>query len=180
MNLYIMRHGTTIWNEQGISQGRSNNMLSKAGIELVNTQAERCKDTQFDIIVSSPLKRTLQTANIMNKYHNVKKFIDTRIIEIDQGIFTGQKISKLPPEMLAQRIRRAPECGIEQKEDIFERTKNFFDNIKKDYPYENILVITHNWIASILEILILNQKEYFNDTKYWSNFENAQIKKFEI
>ena len=31
MNLYIMRHGTTTWNEKGITQGRSNNKLSKKG-----------------------------------------------------------------------------------------------------------------------------------------------------
>ena len=34
MNLFVMRHGTTVWNEKGITQGRTNNRLSKSGIEL--------------------------------------------------------------------------------------------------------------------------------------------------
>ena len=89
MNLYVMRHGTTVWNEKGITQGRSNNRLSKNGIELTELVSKKFKDIKFDVIISSPLMRTIQTANIMNKYHNVKVFKDDELLEIDQGIFTG-------------------------------------------------------------------------------------------
>ena len=50
MVLYVMRHGTTKWNEQNIIQGRSNNRLSKRGIELVKQSAIDYKSTKFDII----------------------------------------------------------------------------------------------------------------------------------
>lgn len=53
--------------------------------------ALKYKDTKFDIIFCSPLMRTIQTANIINKFHNVKIVKDERLIEIDQGIFTGYK-----------------------------------------------------------------------------------------
>ena len=40
MKVFIMRHGTTVWNEQGFTQGRSNNRLSKSGVELTKKVAE--------------------------------------------------------------------------------------------------------------------------------------------
>ncbi|MGN1208302.1 MAG: histidine phosphatase family protein, partial [Christensenellales bacterium] len=88
MNLFVMRHGTTIWNEKGITQGRSQNRLSKTGIELAKERAKEYANTKFDVIVCSPLMRTVQTANIMNKFHNVKILKDERLLEIDQGYFT--------------------------------------------------------------------------------------------
>lgn len=34
MKVYVMRHGTTIWNENGITQGHTNNRLSQKGKSL--------------------------------------------------------------------------------------------------------------------------------------------------
>ena len=64
-----MRHGTTVWNEKGITQGRSSNMLSQSGKALTEQAANMLKDVQIDVIFASPLMRTMQTANIINKYH---------------------------------------------------------------------------------------------------------------
>ena len=50
MEIYIMRHGETVWNAKGIIQGRSNNRLSKNGKEQVKKQAEELKDIKFDYI----------------------------------------------------------------------------------------------------------------------------------
>lgn len=88
-----MRHGTTAWNEKGITQGRTNNRLSKSGKVLTEQRAKDFAYKNIDIIFCSPLMRTVQTANIINKFHNVKIQKDDRLIEIDQGIFTGKKRS---------------------------------------------------------------------------------------
>ena len=68
MNIFVMRHGTTVWNEKGITQGRSNNRLSSNGIEMVEQVAKEFKNVNFDVIFCSPLMRTVQTAKIMNKF----------------------------------------------------------------------------------------------------------------
>lgn len=98
MNLYIMRHGTTCWNEKGITQGRTNNRLSKGGIALTESVSENHQNCNFDVIYSSPLTRTIQTANIMNKFHNAKIIKDNRLIEIDQGTFSGRHKDSLSEE----------------------------------------------------------------------------------
>ena len=91
MNIYLMRHGTTVWNEKGITQGRVNNRLSQSGKAIAEQRALELQNVEFDVIFASPLMRTMQTANIINKYHNVKVVKDERLIEIHQGIFTGKK-----------------------------------------------------------------------------------------
>ena len=71
MKLYLMRHGTTLWNEKDITQGRSSNRHSKNGVELTKKVSKEFKNNKIEVIISSPLMRTMQTANIMNIYHNV-------------------------------------------------------------------------------------------------------------
>ena len=64
MKVYVMRHGTTVWNEKRITQGRTNNRLSKNGKALTEEVALKHKDVKFDAIYSSPLMRTMQTTTL--------------------------------------------------------------------------------------------------------------------
>lgn len=180
MNLYIMRHGKTVWNEKRIHQGLSNNRLSKNGIALTEKVSAEFKNIKFDVIIISPLMRTIQTANIMNKYHNVKIVKDPEIIEIDQGIFTGKYKEKLTSEELALRNRRAPETKMETYEHCLSRCKHFLENIKTKYPYENVLVVTHNVCATFIEDILNNYNRPFDGNKITLNFKQAEIKKFMI
>ena len=55
MKIFVMRHGETVWNANGITQGRSNNRLSKNGKIQAEMTAEKLKTTKIDLIVCSPL-----------------------------------------------------------------------------------------------------------------------------
>lgn len=180
MNLYVMRHGTTVWNELGITQGRSNNRLSKSGINLTQNVARSLKDITFDIIICSPLMRTIQTANIVNQYHKVKIIKDSELIEIDQGIFTGRHKDSLSKEELALKNSKSKDAKMETYEECFDRTKLFLNTIKDKYNYENILVITHNCNASFIEDILTNEKIDFSNPKFLRKFNNAEVKKFII
>ena len=91
MKVYIMRHGETVWNAKGIIQGRRQGRLSKTGIGQVEEQAKKFQNVDFGLIFTSPLMRTVQTANIMNKFHSCKVIRDDRLLEVDKGILAGQK-----------------------------------------------------------------------------------------
>ena len=178
MKLYVMRHGTTVWNEKGITQGRSKNRLSKNGVELVKNMAIKFKDTQIDFIICSPLTRTVQTANIVNRFHNVKIIKDDLLIEIDQGIFTGKKSSNLSESERKLKFSRSKSAGMETYAECFERAKKFLSTLKQKYDYQNILVVTHNCVATFIEDIITNRKIDFNDKSFIVNFVNAEIKSF--
>ena len=169
-----MRHGSTVWNEKGIIQGQSNNRLSINGKQMVEKVAKKFANTPFDAIVCSPLMRTIQTANIMNKYHNVKIIKDPQIIEINQGIFSGKKRSSLTKNEQKLQQMRLKENGQETLAEIDARIENFVQNIKTKYPYKNLLIVTHDICAVIMEHFLCNKP--FGGIK----FANAEIKKFRI
>ena len=138
------------------------------------------KDVQFDLIVCSPLMRTVQTANIMNTYHNVKKIKDFDLIEIEQGYFTGKKYSSLTEKEKLIKKSKSKEYGMESNREVFERTKKFAENIKRKYPCKNLLIITHNCNASCMEDYFEKYDVDFADEKYFKRFKNAEIKQFDI
>ena len=157
MNLYVMRHGTTVWNECGITQGRTNNRLSKQGKLLTEQVAEEYKNVNFEVIYCSPLFRTVQTANIMNKYHKAKIIKDERLIEIDQGIFAGRSKFDLTDEERKLKFSRDKSCGMESYECAYNRVKDFLSYIKAHCKFSNVLIITHNCNATFLEVLLLDK-----------------------
>ena len=179
MKIYVMRHGTTVWNEKNWTQGWSQNRLSESGKKLAKQQAINFKNVKFDLIISSPLMRTMQTANFMNEYHKVKILKDKRIIEINQGVFTGRK--NYTEEERKIKKRRDPSFGMESYKDAYDRTLNFLNDLKKNYKDKTILIVTHLIIGFFIESIIKNDKIGFT---YYENlnekFGNAVIKEFEI
>ena len=51
MEIYVMRHGRTIWNEKHICQGRSQNRLSQIGKLQTENQAIKFKDVNINLIL---------------------------------------------------------------------------------------------------------------------------------
>ncbi len=180
MNLYIMRHGTTVWNEKNIIQGRSQNKLSKSGKELVKKVAEKNKEIKIDVIFCSPLMRTMQTANLFNKLHNVKIIKDERLIEIDQGIFAKRPFSTLNEEEKIQQRTKVKSCKMESYDEVFERTADFLNFLKHECNYKNVLVVTHSIVASMLDNLIKSIPIDFTNKKQIDNFDNAEIRHHKI
>lgn len=181
MNLYIMRHGTTVWNEKQIIQGLSNNMLSKDGIQLVKNSALSFSKVKIDIIYSSPLMRTIQTANIVNHFHNVKIIRDNRLIEANEGKLTRKNKSDLSPEEEYSHYYRENILGIETWQSVHDRVNNFIEDIKANSKYKNILIVTHDLPATCLENILTNKKVDYNQAlMYVKNFENAEIRHYTI
>ncbi len=172
-----MRHGETIWNSKGITQGRRNNRLGLRGIEQAKQSAEDLRNTKIDLIIVSPLCRTVQTANIMNTFHNVKVVKDERIIEIEQGIYTGKKYSSLTSEEKRRKNLRLIEDGVESYQNAYMRTKSFIEDIKRNFGNLNVLIVTHNFNASCIEGE--SKCKQFKDFNFRC-FDNAQVKQFDI
>lgn len=173
-----MRHGTSKWNEQGKTQGHSNNGLSKSGKDLIKKTAIANKNIKFDIIFCSPLKRAVQSSKLINKYHKVKIVKDRRLIEINQGIFTGRIYNELTPLELVQKESRKSEFGMESYENAYNRIKNFINDLKQK-DYNNVLIVTHHFVAICIQYILQNNGDYSN-FKYEGEFNNGEVKLFEI
>ena len=180
MKIYIMRHGTTVWNEQHRTQGLSQNRLSRAGKILVEKASNDFVNTKIDVIYSSPLMRTMQTANIMNKPHNVKIIKDKKLVEIDKGIFTGRFANTLTEHEKYLRSINHPSCKMESYADVYKRAQDFVCDLKENSKYENVLIVTHGVVARFLYAILTDEKIDVNNPEAFQKFENAQIKQIEI
>lgn len=63
---YFIRHGQTDWNREGRLMGQNDIPLNKTGIKQAQVAASGLNDLQIDRIVSSPLLRAKQTAEIIS------------------------------------------------------------------------------------------------------------------
>jgi len=81
--------------------------LNSAGINQAKELAEKIKDLQIDVVISSPLKRTMETAHIIAP--NKKIVMDEYFIERSIGIYEGltkQEAKNKYPDLYNRNITR--------------------------------------------------------------------------
>ena len=90
--IYLIRHGTTEWIEQGLTHGSLDSPLSTFGEWEAQQAAEALKDCGITHIFSSPQGRAMQTAGfIAKKIPNVKFTQLDGLREMGFGIREGKK-----------------------------------------------------------------------------------------
>ena len=150
MRIYLLRHGTTDWNKAGKVPGIVPGIpLNQEGFERCERVALRLSQVPFKKILSSPLERATQTADIINRYHHLDIEIDKRLIDWDLGPWTGQphqeistqdaenyKIWKEQPENLALE-------GQERLKGIADRMVSVVDGLKKQRDIGSVLLVSH-------------------------------------
>ena len=72
MELYLIRHGKTIWNAENRLQGRTDIELNEEGIAAAKELGEKLKNIHFDMIYSSPLKRAFNTAELIRGARHIE------------------------------------------------------------------------------------------------------------
>ena len=94
--LLLIRHGLTEWNTHGKFQGHSDIMLSAAGKAQARALrvrlAELERDGKIDWVVSSPLKRAHQTAELALPEREIH--LDERLKELNFGAFEGYTLAQ--------------------------------------------------------------------------------------
>ena len=95
MKIYITRHSKTLWNEQKRLQGRLDSPLTQEGIDNALALKKYLTDNalQFDCVYSRPIPLAYQTACLL--FGQEKVITDDRLMEMNFGVFEGQKIADL-------------------------------------------------------------------------------------
>ncbi len=153
-----MRHGQAISNVGAVCScwpEKFKNALTKKGKEDVKKSAEILRGKRVDLIFSSPLLRTKQTAKVVGKILNVKPKFDKRLREIGFGVFNDKPLEGMWKYFKTEeeRIKNRPPRG-ETYEEILERMLGFLKDADKKYggnppPHKasarrrNILIISH-------------------------------------
>lgn len=92
-HIYIMRHGLTDANENGVYIGKTDLPLSEAGREALEDKYEQLDYPKVQRVYSSPLERALQSAEILFPDRELVIVDDLR--EMDFGVFEGLPADEL-------------------------------------------------------------------------------------
>jgi len=147
MNLVFIRHGESDHNKDGYisTNVESMSMLTEDGIKQVSESAKEIKDLGIDFgkIYSSPLKRCVQTSEIICYVLNISKddiIYDINLKEIDMGEYDGKLLSEYPYGYINGSHNHEPahSFGGETLEDVEERIINFIPKLK-----ENSIIVSH-------------------------------------
>ena len=92
MNIYVVRHGQTDWNKENKLQGNTDIELNDNGRKQALDLKGELKNIDYDIIISSPLKRAIQTAELIN--NNKPIIIEDNLRERSFGDFERDGISR--------------------------------------------------------------------------------------
>lgn len=178
----LVRHGQTNWNKERIIQGRINNPLNDEGRLQVKTVGKTLKqiDPTWDIIIASPLDRTIESAKILAEelnYHG-DIIINNNVIEREFGKAEGQNIC----DEIYQKILTDDVIGLETSKELQTRAYNALMSIAKQYPNKKILIATHSHFIKGFYTGIDNSYTFvsplYNASLNYVHIEDNSVKKY--
>lgn len=184
---FVMRHGEAENNKLNICAGEPTSPygLTEKGKEQIISESANLKSKKIDVIITSPYKRTKETADEVAKILNIsidQIITDERLSEVNDGIFNGKPIDDyyaFYSKDRGSKYDKAPEGG----ESILvakKRTGDFIYELDNKYSNKNILIISHDdalW-SLFSAALALNKTETFtinNDGKFIKNAEIREL-----
>lgn len=161
-HFYIFRHGQCPLNVSGHIQGqRFNGELTAEGRRQAARAAEQLKDKHITLIISSPMKRALQTAQIVAGKVKAPIWVDHRFIEVNMGVVEGMHISVVEKEFadLYNQWRNDKTGSIrfkggETKSEVRRRIFSGLNYYAENTPHPNIGISSHGIaISQIMQYL---------------------------
>jgi 2,3-bisphosphoglycerate-dependent phosphoglycerate mutase len=143
----LLRHGESIGNLENRFQGNADFPLTETGrtqvIALIDRwQAEGCN---FYRVLSSPLGRARETAEIICTTLNVPLELDTNWKEIDNGLLAGlteeEAEQTIPPLAIITPYTHTGRTGESRWEEYLRAGRNLQKLV--DYPLGHTLVVAH-------------------------------------
>ena len=182
LKIYIARHGQNVDNVKGILNGHRDEPLTSLGEEQAHTTATYIKEAglSFEAIYSSPLKRALNTAEIIASDLGLSQpQIELDLIERNFGIMTGLPVSKIEEVCAPEIIKTntvtyflSPE-GSETFPQLIERGKRVISDIQSKHAEGSVLLVTHGDIGKMIYAAYYNLD--WKDVLVSFHFGNCEV-----
>jgi broad specificity phosphatase PhoE len=150
--LYVARHGETDWNREGRYQGRRESSLTQTGVAQAHALADALAMHAIGRVISSPLRRCVETALPIAELRRLDVEQDDRLVEIAHGDWEGRLRSEIEQNDAAtmQRWRAHPELvqfrSGESLADVYQRWRGFTASLHGD---ADVAIITHDVLVRL-------------------------------
>lgn len=159
LTFYLIRHGRTVWNDQGLMQGSGNSNLTEEGVKGAILTGKALAGVPFIAAYSSCLQRTIDTANHILGTRNIPLFQHNGLNEQGFGSWEGQDINLIRElnefkTMLEDPANyKAETNGGETWEQVAERAMKAIHDIATIHNHGNILIVSHGHTIRLLMAL---------------------------
>jgi probable phosphoglycerate mutase len=161
VRVILVRHGETDWNvARRIQGGGSDTPLNERGNRQKDCLALRLKGENIGAVYSSPLKRALDTAQAIARYHNLEVVVEPSLREIDVGELEGASVLEMGKhldEVLTghgQGMPRMP--GGESIQHVQTRVWGTVKRLAEKYPDGTLVVVSHYFAILSVICSVLN------------------------
>jgi broad specificity phosphatase PhoE len=181
--LFLVRHGTTEWNQEEIFRGRADCELNDTGRAEAQALSDLFRDTTIHSIYSSPLSRALETARAVALPKGLAVIPDPAFIDIDYGQWQGLPLKEVEEKFpdLYRLWQKHPQKvtfpGGESLAQVRARAWEGLARRIRENDGKTIFIVSHRVVTKTLICAILG----LDDSHFWQIKQDpAAVNGFEI
>lgn len=161
--LYLVRHGESENNVLRIlnsyPEKKSYPLTERGRGQIEKVATNDLSETDVDAILSSPVRRARETADIIGREKHLTVIEDDRLRETDFGVFDGGPVSDLLAKYPdpAKRVETDGSDGVESFNEMRARLRSFLADVRKRYAGKTVVIVSHGDTLEQLHGLILGE-----------------------
>jgi broad specificity phosphatase PhoE len=167
--LILARHGETVWNVEKIYRGRTDVNLDEVGIKQAELLGKYLSNWELEAVYSSPLRRALDMANIIDRYQKIGVHIAEGLIDFDYGEWQSlpeQEVKRLYPALHNEwhsNPHKVKMPGGESLEDVRRRAIKVVNDVFSKYQ-GSVVLVAHRVVNKVLicSLLGLDNSYFWN------------------
>ena len=151
----LLRHGQTDWNINFLLQGVTDIPMNQTGIEQVRLAASAIRRQDWDIVLTSPLGRARQTAEILLEEVGFDSMVEEQLL-IERSFGEAEGLSH---EQWREKYSNLDEIpGGESRTELAARSQLVVDAVARRFAGKRVLAVSHGaLIRTLIAIASQNQ-----------------------
>jgi broad specificity phosphatase PhoE len=158
-----------VWNVEKIYRGRTDVNLDEVGIKQAELLGKYLSNWELEAIYSSPLKRALNTANIIASYQKVGVRVAEGLIDFDYGEWQSrpeQEVKRLYPALHSEWLNnphKVKMSGGESLEDVRRRAIEVVNDVLSRHQ-GSVVLVSHRVVNKVLICSLLG----LDNSRFWN------------
>lgn len=149
----FLRHGQTDWNRENRFRGHADIPLNAVGLEQAERAASALAGVALNVVYSSPLQRTMVTAELAARPHGLAVTPCPSLIDLNYGDWQGRLPAEIDPAQYALWLSQPDRLVIPNGERLSAaraRVMALIADLTQQHRGETVLLVSHDLIGKVL------------------------------
>lgn len=167
--VYLVRHGRTAWNNEGVFRGRKDIPLDEVGKREACLVGARLRGEGVVAVYSSPLARAMETAAAVAQHHGIGVTVAEGLVDLDFGAWEGLTVAQVMeryPDLYRLWLSAPHEVvfpGGESLAAVRRRATEALASIMAQNHDGALVLVTHRVVLKVLICALLG----LEDSHFW-------------